>query len=556
MLTRDYALSSRLWSTFTNTLASIRKLPANTLQYSLPYTHNDPTYNNIKRIFAMPAHYTFRAFARSLLLGSLTLMTHASPAHALLPDDVLPDDVWFKGNRQSFNNVYYAAVEKGAIWIKPNRQMTGIDGPWQTIPLPAGLDGDVTEIAFDDEHILALNHHREVFTLWNGLDAPERFRWQKAWGLPFWRGPGITLPEHFKKWDFSVVSPRLDEYYVDPAGHHLPVGIAKVSHIIAIKPDGRNVSYNDPWLPVDWSYEICGPERGRFPIHAASASGSTTLVMGQYGDMYTRIYDFDLSGHDGMFKYSYEDQTQVNPIPNLPQPLYVLLNATQLPAFPWVKQPKIPGRITNRLSIHKIGKGVVNRILRVEGWNAAGDTGFYEKEMTDIRSDAWTFHRTNALIEGEEVFNPTEDMSTQTLLPSEYITFTRPAPTGLWARLRHHDWSAQATEFNRYCSPASLTLTDRHGKTLTLTLHHLDRIRVTPSDRGIGPKTLRQAGTIEIPQDIWESRQQLPVTFRQLLTTHFKESRFRAVKLNLNERQLKMTAQGLSWHFERNQNPF
>lgn len=499
----------------------------------------------------MPARQTFHAFARFLAFGSLALMTLVSPARSV--HAALPDDVWFKGNRQSFNNVYYAAVENGAIWIKPNRQMTGINQPWQAIPLPAGLDGEVSEIAFDDEHILALNRHREVFTLWNGLDAPETFRWQKAWGLPFWHGRGITLPEHFKKWDFSVVSPRLDEYYVDPAGHHLPVGVAKVSHIIAINPDGRNVSYNDPWLPTDWSYEICGPERGRFPIHAASASGSTTLVMGQFGDMYTRIYDFDLSGHDDLFKYSYEDQTQARHIPKLPQPLYVLLNATQLPAYPWVKQPKVPGRITNRLSIHKIGKGVVNRILRVEGWDAAGESGFYEKEMTDARSEGWVFHPTHAPIEGEEVFNPPEDISGQTLLPSEDMAFTRAAPTGLWARLRHDDWSAEATDFNRYCSPATLTLTDRNGETLALTLHHLDRIRVTPGERGIGAKTLRQAGALEIPQQVWEHRQQLPITFRQLLDRHFKNSRFRDIRLKVDERQLKITAKGLSWALARSQ---
>lgn len=500
----------------------------------------------------MPARYTFCAICRSLLFVGFTLMTLATPAHDVHAS--LPDDVWLKGNRQSFNNAYYAAIENSALWIKPNRQMTGTDGPWQALTLPTGLAGDVSEIAVDDEHILAINGRREVFTMWKGLDSPEDFRWQKAWGLPFWRGPGITLPEEFMKWDFSVVSPRLDEYYVDPAGHHLPVGVAKVSHIIAIKPDGRNVSYNDPWLPVDWSYEICGPERGRFPIHAASASGSTTFVMGKYGDMYTRVYDFDLSGHDNMFKYSYEDQTQLRQTPNLPQPLYVLFNATQLPAFPWVQQPKIPGRITHRLSIHKIGKGVVNRILRVEGWNAAGDTGFYEKEMTDTRSDAWRFQRTDAAIEGEEIFNPSEDMSTHELLPSEDIAFTRPAPGGLWARLLNHDWSAQATEVNRYCSPAALTLTDRHGRTLSLTLHQREGIRVMPGERGIGAKTLRQAGALEVPLAVWQQRQQLPVTFRQLLAKHFKDSRFRAVKVKLNDHQLKIVAPGLSWRFERDPN--
>ena len=190
---------------------------------------------------------------------SITLMSLI--ATRVLAADTLPQDVWFKGNQQSFNSVYYAAIQQGQIWIKPNRDNTGVDGPWQKIELPPPLNGHVTELAFDDEHILALDEQRNVFTLWNGLDTPDKFRWQKAWGMPFWQGPGIKIPGEFGKWDFSVVSPRLDRYYVDPAGHQLPIGVAKVSHIITVKPGGRNISYNDPWLPTDWSYEICGPDR-------------------------------------------------------------------------------------------------------------------------------------------------------------------------------------------------------------------------------------------------------------------------------------------------------
>lgn len=484
------------------------------------------------------------AFHWSLLLMTLALPITASHAE-------LPDDVWFKGNQQSFNNVYYAAVQRGDIWIKSNRQMTGIDSDWQKLALPAELAGQVTEIAFDDEHILALNMQREVFTLWNGLDAPTRFRWQKAWGLPFWHGPGLTLPEHFKKWDFSVVSPRLDEYYVDPAGHHLPVGVAKVSHIIAIKPDGRNVSYNDPWLPIDWSYEICGPERGRFPIHAASASGSTTFVLGKFGDMYTRVYDFDLSGHDDMFKYSYADQSQVKPVPNLPQPLYVLFNATQLPAFPWIRQPKIAGRITDRLSIHKMGKGVVNRILRVEGWNAAGDSGFYEKEMTQTASGDWVFHPTHASIEGVEIPNPDQDLSSTELLPSEDIAFYRAARRDLWSRWRHEDWAARVSGVNQYCSPAELTIVAANGDEISVTLHQIEKIRVTPRLRGFSDKRVRQGGALEIPLATWNRRQELPPTFRHWLAKYFGNSRIKEVKVLISEQRMSVSGAGLKWIFQR-----
>jgi len=71
--------------------------------------------------------------------------------------------------------------------------------------------------------------------------------------------------------------------------------------------------------------------------------------------------DFDLSGPDGLFlRYSYADQR------GRPNP------AIQLPPFDWVRQPKIAGRITDRISIHKTGSNCIHRILRVEGLDAAG----------------------------------------------------------------------------------------------------------------------------------------------------------------------------------------
>ena len=81
---------------------------------------------------------------------------------------------------------------------------------------------------------------------------------------------------------------------------------------------------------------MCGPRRGRFRAVNLSASGSYVFVVGRHGELYTRLYDFDISGHDPVFfSYSYEDQRGKGdgaPI--------------QLPAAPWVRQPRIPGAIT------------------------------------------------------------------------------------------------------------------------------------------------------------------------------------------------------------------
>src|SRR3546814_18972365 len=49
----------------------------------------------------------------------------------------------------------------------------------------------------------------------------------------------------------------------------------KVSHIWSLRDDGQHYRFNDPWLPRDDSYEMCGPQRGQFRGVNLSASGST-----------------------------------------------------------------------------------------------------------------------------------------------------------------------------------------------------------------------------------------------------------------------------------------
>ena len=87
------------------------------------------------------------------------------------------------------------------------------------------------------------------------------------------------------------------------------IGAGKVSHIWGLRAGGQRLTFWDPWLALDESYEMCGPHRGRFRAVNLSASGSFVFVVGRHGDLFTRLYDFDISGHDPVFfKYSYEDQ--------------------------------------------------------------------------------------------------------------------------------------------------------------------------------------------------------------------------------------------------------
>ncbi|MGW4533758.1 hypothetical protein ACWEOI_22695 [Nocardia sp. NPDC004340] len=83
--------------------------------------------------------------------------------------------------------------------------------------------------------------------------------------------------------------------------------------------DGSRITYQDPWLPADLSYEIGGPMGGRFVSESLSVSGSVTFVMNRYGDMFTRKYDLDMAGSNHIpGRYTWQDQ---GPLPSAPDQL-------------------------------------------------------------------------------------------------------------------------------------------------------------------------------------------------------------------------------------------
>ena len=247
--------------------------------------------------------------------------------------------------------------------------------------------------------------------------------------------PRATRCRGVTAWSWSVVSPLEDVTWTDPAGNRTAIGAGKVSHIWGLRPGGQRLTFWDPWLPLDESYEMCGPHRGRFRAVNLSASGSFVFIVGRRGDLFTRLYDFDISGHDPVFfRYSYEDQRGKGdgaPI--------------QLPAAPWVEQPKVPGTITSAISIHKVGDGSIHRILRVEG-TRGGRTGYWERDVAAPAAAGWKFHATGLPLTRKRLANPRGDTSARGLGPSENGHY----------RMRTKEMTADLIDFNVYCSPARL----------------------------------------------------------------------------------------------------
>jgi hypothetical protein len=387
------------------------------------------------------------------------------------PPGLLPERVFLRTSSETFNRRYEFARRKGSIY---GRARGG--GTWRELPLPACFAGRVASISVDDDELIALDTARRVYTMDNALKDASLFNWTARWGTPFWLGSGYSLPA-VNAWSWSVVSPLEDETWTDPAGNRTRIGSGKVSHIWGLRPGGQRLTFWDPWLPPDESYEMCGPHRGRFRAVNLSSSGSFVFVVGRRGDLFTRLYDFDLSGHDPVFfQYSYADQRgkgDGSPI--------------QLPAARWVEQPKVPGTITSAISIHKVGKGTIHRILRVEGARD-GVTGYWERDAASPKSRGWAFHASGRPLTRARLGNPRRDTSARGLGPGE---------DGLY-RMRRAGMTAELLDFNVYCSPARLRIREG-GAVRELRLHHIDGLRQQARGRGLDDVRRTQYGAIEGP---------------------------------------------------------
>ncbi len=441
-----------------------------------------------------------------------------------VPDNVeyelneLPEVFYFRDNIVSFNTKYYFVVRDGDLWV---RNKDDITAQWKKLNLPAGLAGEVTAVSAEDLNVIALSSKRQVWTMVGALDAISGFSWKKSWGLPYWMGPGIRLLDDVMKWDFSLVSPRQDKHWTDPIGHKHAINSFKCSHIIMLRNDGQWITFNDPWLPTDFSYGIGMPKRCRFKAVNLSASGSTTFVINEYGDMYTRLFDFDLSGMDKEgVAYSYVDQTNA------------IFPKIQLPPEDWETQPKIAGQITDRISIHKEGKqqACADRILRIEGLDEDCHTGYFEKPITATNGDEWIFHRTDLPLMGTLIDNRPADMSDATLGPSEdlYYAINMENQSTLEPS-RVTDWAGEILDFNCYCPPHTFRVHTSAENHFDLMVHTNETIRLTKRARGVDDVPRVFWGAIEVPDEIFDDLKSQPQQTRAFINKYLHGNKFTTI---------------------------
>lgn len=406
----------------------------------------------------------------------------------------LPERVIFRSKTTSFNRRWYVALRDGRIWVKPNVEAGQPAGEWRLLGtgLPAGADitrfdppAGIVEISADGTWLHALS---PAGVLYRGTDltgdAHSSFSWSDSWGHPAATGPGLTI-EFPTTYGWSVSDSQVAgvHHYEDRLGTVHGVGLG-VAHVYRIEENGRELFFNDWWLPADWSRQICLPERGTFFAENLSVSASTIFVVGTLGELYTRLYDLDTGGENDTLVYSYLITAAAG-------------DTRALPAEDWRRQPDIAdGLITGRITIFQDGEGNAARTLRVEGVRD-GRGGFFHKRIFD---EHWEFEETGYRVCGP-FLNAPGRTPRPTVEPDDH------ALVGTLAvdRLLGTDVSVELEilDFNIICSPARAQLrVDGNpvtvgGVPLVLPLHHVHSLvlETRPTEYWLDgtPATLRAA---------------------------------------------------------------
>lgn len=412
----------------------------------------------------------------------------------------LPTRVDLRDNTQGFNGQVEVALRDGSLHVR----RIGFS-QWRDLPTPDCLNSHIVGMSINDDALIALDADGWIYTLSNLQSSPSKWGWVRAWGGPVWLGQGLQNPTTANgRWAFSLIGTHTDKYYETADGKQQPVSLAKVTQIVSLNEDGSRIYSLDPWLARDYSYEVGTPLNSRFQVHSISASGSQMFVTNRFGDMYTRLSDFDINGSDpAQFRYGWGD----DPRPAADGAAQHLVDQgtapISLPADDWHHQPKVPGRITDRLSIHSTGVGSNSRELRVEGWNAAGRTGYWHK---GLQADGWDFTVNDQPIVGHELENPGQDRSADTL--------AAPSPFGYAGELAPGA-TMTVPEF-AYASPKRDVMITVAGREHRFVLHSIDGRLGTPlsmrqlpveSEFGSRPAGLVEAiprnylAAIEVPEE-------------------------------------------------------
>ncbi len=457
-------------------------------------------------------------------------------------------EFYFRGRQQTYNQKYEFKTDgKKTILFKKR----GLKDSWKKMVIPQEIE-KINGISSDDIYLVAIDQNNRVYTMFEGLsDDPSDFYWIDRWGFPFWYGSkipaifgdGIKVLKDALAWDVSFFSPDTDKYYQAHNKGKYKVGLG-CTNVFVLDKNGQRITYLDPWLPIDYSYEVCAPKKGRFKSVNMSASGSTLFLINQYGDMFTRNYDFDMVGADDVFfTYAYnplkklvEENLESGIIPRSSNPLYRVFGLDYprpLPIPGWTMQTKIDGTITDRITVMKKGEGGLKRDLMVEGINNHGETGFWTK---DVSAKEWEFVVTNRKTKGKILTgNSLQDTSDLDLGVDETLNFAGVYKVSRFKSKSYKKVKLEVKGFHSYCSPATVNVTVDNFPTFDLTLHTHETLRYLTRERGFQENdSLELKGAIEISKQQLDYATHLPEPVKDFIFDVFKDSkRFTEVSIGV-----------------------
>lgn len=320
----------------------------------------------------------------------------------------LPEQIYIKTLTQTFCRDYQFCLVDGLIYYKSMPDAKYFNSGknekiWQLLNgtgLPFAVNGkdfsepeSIVEIAADADSLFAFDSKGGMYQMFtNDLGPGKPFQWLVAFGWPQ-KTQLVQNQLIAGKRAWASGARRQDVlWHEDIFGNPHHYGTMGIETLYFLSENGQSIRFTDSGLPADFSRSILGPERGAFVAENLSASASTMFVINKAGVMYTRLADFDTLGCDPMFfRYTYE---------KLPQKYtgeQYLSNYSPwgLPSEPWLLQPEIPlqgkARLSKFITILQNGHGNAARELRVAGLDSNGQTGYYSKQIMELKPEDWIF---------------------------------------------------------------------------------------------------------------------------------------------------------------------
>ncbi len=323
------------------------------------------------------------------------------------------------------------------------------------------------EFAEAGDHVVAVFADEDAFFAVvddkGGLHHFESGVYDSLWGLPtlpFTRAP-LSLPfdvTHLRagRLTYSMRHQNV-QHYQDTKGQQFFWGNAGTTTLWALSDDGRELLLGDPWLPPDFSRELCGPARSSIVVASVAASASTVFVIAENGALYTRFVDYDSFGGTPFYDYDYGEFDVENRPGDDPD------SETQtraLPAEEWTLQPPPPAqRLTRRIAIRQEGKGNEGRVLAVVGDNEAGVRGVFHKRLNDA---AWAFSAEDVAVADDEFVDASASANVD--VPAIAYAGFVDGKDGVYG---------ESSDFWFHCTPFHLTLTVA-GEPVEFIVHTVD----------------------------------------------------------------------------------